>query len=234
MHSRFLIIFFICSLFSGVAMAIEEPEYQILFTHENYEIRKYSPKLLAEVLVEGDMDEASSKGFRLIANYIFGNNRSVNASSSQMSSEKITMTAPVTIEPQQSKETPSEKIAMTAPVTIEPNNKGGEMKAANQWRVSFVMPKQYTLSNIPKPVNTEIKLKEISEQYFVVYKYSGFNTLSKVQNRVDQALNWSKDRGLMIIGTPQLSRYDPPWTLPIFRRNEIMIEISKPESSQLI
>jgi hypothetical protein len=137
------------------------------------------------------------------------------------------MTAPVTIEPQ------SSKIAMTAPVTIEPNSKGSDMKTADKWRVSFVMPKQYTLSNIPKPVNTEVNLKEIAAQYFVVYKYSGFNTLSKVQNRTDEALKWSKDRGLTIIGTPQLSRYDPPWTLPMFRRNEIMIEISKPESSQL-
>lgn len=227
MHSRFFIAFFLCSLFSGAAMAIEEPQFQVLYTDQDYEIREYSPKLIAEVFVDGDMDEASSKGFRLIANYIFGNNRSVSPSSYQTSSEKIAMTAPVTIEPQ------SAKIAMTAPVTIEPNSKDGDMKTANRWRVEFVMPKQYTLTNIPKPVNTEVKLKEISAQYFVVYKYSGFNTVSKVQNRTDQTLKWIKDKGLTMIGTPQLSRYDPPWTLPMFRRNEIMIEISKPESSAL-
>ena len=76
----------------GNAMAIEEPTFKVLVSDGSFEIRQYAPMLIAETLVEGDMDEASSKGFRLIADFIFGNNQ---VSDSQLKS-KIAMTAPVT------------------------------------------------------------------------------------------------------------------------------------------
>lgn len=76
-------------------MAIEEPKYKVTNSDGSFEIRQYAPILIAETLVEGDMDEASSKGFRLIADFIFGNNQIADASTG----EKIAMTAPVTVEP---------------------------------------------------------------------------------------------------------------------------------------
>ena len=71
-----------------------------------------------------------------------------------------------------------------------------------------------------------MELKEIPSKVFVVLTYSGFNFTSKVQKKTQDALDWSHQHGYKIIGTPQLARYDPPWTLPMFRRNEIMIEIA--------
>jgi hypothetical protein len=71
-------------------------------------------------------------------------------------------------------------------------------------------------------------LREVPSKYFIVHKYSGFNTVSRVQAKTDEAVEWATKRSYKIIGTPQLSRYDPPWTLPMFRRNEIMIEIAAP------
>lgn len=197
-------------------MAIEEPKYEVLLSDGPYEIRQYAPTLIAETTVDGDMDEASNKGFRLIADFIFGNNQ---AASSTVS-EKIAMTAPVTVEPQ------SAKISMTAPVTVEPQSEGSDMQSAKQWRVNFVMPSRYTLSTIPKPKNSAVTLKEIPSKHVVVLTYSGFNTVSRVQAKVEETLDWARKRNLKIMGTPQLSRYDPPWTLPMFKRNEIMLEIS--------
>ena len=199
-------------------MAIEEPTFKVLVSDGSFEIRQYAPMLIAETLVEGDMDEASSKGFRLIADFIFGNNQ---VSDSQIKS-KIAMTAPVTAEPQ------SSKISMTAPVTLEPTSAAMTMQTAKQWRISFVMPSQYTLENIPKPKNNAVRLKEIPGKYFAVQTYSGFNTLARVQRKTDETLEWAGKRSLKMIGTPQISRYDPPWTLPMFRRNEILVEIAKP------
>jgi len=210
------LVFFLSG--TGNVMAIEEPKYEVLLTDGAYEIRKYAPYLVAETLVEGDMDEASSKGFRLIADYIFGNNQAASSSTS----EKIAMTAPVTLEPQ------SVKIAMTAPVTLEPQQDAVNMQTAKQWMVKFVMPSQYTLASIPKPKNKAVSLKEISSTYFVVLKYSGFNTQSKVQAKSLEASDWTRKKNLKILGAPQLSRYDPPWTLPMLRRNEIMIEVAAP------
>jgi hypothetical protein len=195
------------------AMAIEEPKYEVRISQAPFELRHYAPTLIAQTIVEGDMDEASNKGFRLIADFIFGNN--LAAGSEQAA--KIAMTAPVTVEPQ------SSKIAMTAPVTIEP-----QLGSAQQWRIHFVMPSQYTLATIPKPKNSAVTLHELPSKYFVVHRYSGFNTEARVQEKTDEALAWAKQQSLKVVGTPQLSRYDPPWTLPMFRRNEIMVEVAAP------
>jgi hypothetical protein len=79
-------------------MAIEEPAFEILEKAGNVEIRRYRPVIVAETFVDGDMGSASNRGFRLIADYIFGNNLSVRGSGGQ-SSERIAMTAPVSVEP---------------------------------------------------------------------------------------------------------------------------------------
>ena len=196
-------------------MAIEEPKYKVLFNDGSMEVRRYEPLLMAEVVVEGDMDEASNKGFRLIADYIFGNNQNPD----NAASAKIAMTAPVTVVPE------SSKISMTAPVTVAPQSVQPDSGTTSTWRVHFVMPSQYSLSTIPKPKNKAVSLREVPEKYFVVLKYSGFNTESKVRRLNDEVLAWSQSKGLKTLGLPQLARYDPPWTLPMFRRNEIMVEI---------
>lgn len=218
----------LCSTLIGLtfifsAMAYEEPKYQVLLKNDEFEIRQYAPMLIAEVSVVGDMDQASSQGFRLIADYIFGNNKVIGKSES----EKISMTTPVTIEPL------SSKIEMTSPVTIAPLETALNMQTSREWRVNFVMPSQYNLGNIPKPNNPQVTLREIPEKFFVVYNYSGFNTQSRVQNKSEKTIAWIKELGLKPIGAPQLSRYDPPWTLPMFRRNEIMVEINKPSSTSI-
>lgn len=205
-------------LCTGHVMAIEEPQYEVIQTDGAFEIRRYAPILIAETFVDGDMDEASNKGFRLIADFIFGNNQVADTNANA----KIAMTAPVTVEPI------SQKIAMTAPVTVEPQSADTNMQVPKKWRIYFVMPSQYTLANIPKPKNNAVTLKEVPSKYFLVYSYSWLNTLSRVQTKTDEALEWANRKGLKVIGTPKLSRYDPPWTLPMFKRNEIMLEVATP------
>ena len=212
---KFLIPLLVGLLFTGRAMAIEEPKYEVLLAESSFEIRHYASTLIAEVTTEGDMDEASSKGFRLIADFIFGTNQVADSSTH----EKIAMTAPVTVEPQ------STKISMTAPVTVEPQSDHTNMELAKQWRVHFVMPSRYTLASIPKPKNSLVSLREIPSKHYAVFQYSGFNSVARVQSNMQELTAWAHKKNLKLIGTPQLSRYDPPWTLPMFRRNEIMVEI---------
>ena len=197
---------------SQTAMAIEEPSFKVIAKSGTFELRQYAPMLVAETLVDGDMDDAGSTGFRKIADYIFGNNQ-VQAGTS---STKIAMTAPVTMEPQ------SQKIAMTAPVALVPVE---NMAASQQWRVHFVMPSQYTMSSIPKPKNPDVKLREIPGKLFAVNSFTGFNTQSRIQAKTDELSAWIGQKNLKSLGQTQLARYDPPWTLPMFRRNEVMIEV---------
>jgi hypothetical protein len=197
-------ILLISLLFSGTAMAIEEPKYTVLEKTIPFELRSYAPMILAEVQVDGDLDEASSQGFRLIAAYIFGQNRV---------SEKIAMTAPVAIEEQ----SVSSKIAMTAPVNIEGN--GG------QWTVSFVMPSEYTMESIPKPLNSKVVLRQIPAVKRAVVQFSGFYNNEKIAERTVELEEWMKTKNLQATGAPKFARYNPPWTLPFLRRNEIMIDV---------
>jgi hypothetical protein len=202
-------------------MAIEEPKFTVLAKEGAIELRQYAPFLIAETVVEGDMDEASNRGFRLIADFIFGNNQ---APGDAGSSAKIAMTAPVTVVP----EAPSQKIAMTAPVTIAQADLAASPMAGNRWRVHFVMPSQYSLATLPKPVNPAVKLRAVPGQRFAVLVFSGLAGAEKVQTKSEELLAWVKQRGLKTRGVVQLARYNPPWTLPFFRRNEVMVELITP------
>ena len=190
--------------FTGSAMAIEEPEYTVIEKSGAFELRAYSPKIVAETVVSGSMDKASSAGFRLIADYIFGNNTSQTGEN-----EKISMTAPVTMEPK------SEKISMTAPVSME--------QTGGQWRVNFVMPAQYTLETLPKPNNPVVTLREVPASNYAVIRFSGFAGEDKVANKAAELMKWLDSKGITPVGKPELARYNPPWTLPFFRRNEVMV-----------
>lgn len=193
-------------LFAGLAMAIEEPKYTVLEQSDAFELRAYNPKIVAETWVSGDLDDASSAGFKLIADYIFGNNTAPAGGSAE-----ISMTAPVTVEAEQ----PSEKISMTAPVTIE--------KADGKWRMHFVMPSEYTMETIPKPNNAAVVLREVPSANYAVIRFSWFAGEEKVAQKTAELMTWLASKDIKPIGSPELARYNPPWTLPFWRRNEVMV-----------
>ena len=207
----------------SMAMAVEEPKFEVTARDGNCEVRRYAPVIVAETYVDGDMDAATRKGFKLIADYIFGNNQ-LPGTPAQKASQKIAMTAPVTAEPVAA----SGKIAMTAPVTVEPLAGAADMASAAQWRIHFVMPGEYSMQTLPTPKNAAVTLREMPARTLAVLSYSGFNTASRVQEKTDELALWMKSKNLQAVGAPQLARYDPPWTLPMWRRNEIQMEIKAP------
>lgn len=217
---RQLFCFFVALMLGGAAMAVEEPKFEVLAQEAGFELRQYAPLIVAETWVDGDMDAASGKGFRVIADYIFGNNKSPQSNQSS----KIAMTAPVTMAPQGQ---PS-KLAMTAPVTVQPAPEAPDWMGAQRWRVQFVMPSQYTLATLPLPNSGSVTLRELPAKTVVVAKYAGFNTDNRIRQETQALLGWMQTRKLVAEGPAQLARYDPPWTLPMWRRNEIQIEVKAP------
>ena len=191
--------------FSLNLMATEEPEFSIIYKKDNFEIREYAPKIIAQIKISGNFDEASSKGFRGLADFIFGNNLINNES------EKISMTAPVVAEPAL-REAP-----MINPVLAK--------EKKNQWLISFVMPKEYSLKTIPKPNNSEVKLMTLPKEKFAVIVFSGLVRESSYNEKIILLNNFIKKQKLETSGSVQIARYNPPWTLPFFRRNELMIKI---------
>lgn len=190
-------------VWSIVASNVETPDYEVLAKDGQIEIRQYAPVIVAEANVEGEREQAIGRGFRIIADYIFGNN---------LASEKVAMTAPVT---QQS----SEKIAMTAPVTQQPDG--------NLWKVRFVMPAKYTLKALPRPVNPEVELVEVPATRFVAIRFSGFANQRSLDSHSEQLQKYIERENLNPISKPVYAFYNDPWTLPFMRRNEVMVEIAQ-------
>lgn len=190
-------------------MATETPKYKVIQQDGDFEVRQYEPRIVAEVSVEGDMNAATREGFRTLASYIFGENHSEATHAVSVSAEERS------------------KIAMTAPVSIEPIENGESFTTARAWRVEFTMPSQYSLSTLPKPNNPSIRIREISSRSYAAVRYSGMNTDQRINDETRRLLDWTKNNGLSVGGVPELARYNPPWTLPMFRRNEILIPLSQ-------
>ena len=213
----------------GAVMAkTEEPAFESIKKEGDFEVRQYRGFIVAETFVKGDMDEAGSDAFRAIAGHIFGGNISV----ASKASEKIAMTAPVVMEKsmgksaEKSSEKASEKIAMTAPVVMEKSmEKSMEKNAGETYRVHFVMPSQYTMATLPKPINPKVTLREVTAQKMAVIRFSGFSTDEKVRIKTEALRNWIRQQGLKSIGNPQFARYDPPMMPAFLRRSEVMIAV---------
>jgi len=192
---------------SGVAT----PAYTVLSEHDGYEIREYAPQLVAEVIVEGDFEASLNRGFRKLAGFIFGDN---TAPSGTGDAQPIAMTAPVLEE-----SATSSPIAMTAPVLEE-------VEGDDRRKVTFVMPAEYTLATIPKPKDPDVRLVEVPARRYAASRFSGWVDGEKAARMKARLLeNLSRDKQASE-GVPALAQYDPPWTPPFMRRNEILVPLS--------
>lgn len=182
------------------AMAIDEPVYAVTRTDDAFEVRRYEPYVVAETVVNGAAEEAGNQGFRILAAYIFGQNKGAR---------KIEMTAPVA--------QTSTKIAMTAPVAQSTTSDG--------YVVQFAMPREWTLETLPEPTDARVKLRTMPARTAAVIVYTGTwsqtnyeEHLKKLQDALEKAdLKWH--------GAPIWARYDPPWKPWFLRRNEILLEL---------
>ncbi|MEJ2309172.1 MAG: heme-binding protein [Gammaproteobacteria bacterium] len=186
------------------AMAVEEARYTLVEKDESFEIRDYAPSIVAETIVEGDLEEAGSQAFSRLFRYISGNNTPRT---------KIAMTAPVTQQPE------GQKIAMTAPVTQQP--------AGGKWAVSFLMPASHDMETLPLPLDSSVRLREIPARRMAVVRYSGtWSRKSYLEHRA-RLEAWMAGRQLEAIGEPVWARYDAPFKPWFLRRNEILYPIAQ-------
>jgi hypothetical protein len=111
-------------------------------------------------------------------------------------------------------------IAMTAPVIEAPSP---DAPAGAGWVIRFVMPRGSSLANLPKPNAEGVALRQEPAGRFAVIKFSGVATDDAVAAKTAQLSTWMKSRNFAPSGATLIAQYDPPWTLPFLRRNEIMI-----------
>ena len=199
-----LLVVGVAAVVAGPIMSrVEQPDYQVTSSSGSIEVRAYGPTIVAEAEVKGERKAAINEGFRLIAAYIFGSNNP---------KAKIEMTAPVQQQRQQ-------KIAMTSPVTQQADG--------DSWTVRFIMPKSWTMETLPAPNDPRVKLVPVPAKRMLAIRFSGTANDNLIEAKTAELRKYATEQKLLTIGDPVLAFYNPPWTLPFLRRNEIMLELTK-------
>jgi len=197
----------------GVRDGTEEPAYTVVGLVNGAEVRRYGPRLAAEVTVEGSEVAARNAGFRPLARYIFGANEG---------SEKVAMTVPVAQAPAGG--AGGERIAMTAPVAQE--------RAEGGWTIRFFMPAEYTEATLPKPRDPAVRIVTVPEETVAVRRFRGAPGPEEVAAQQARLLEALATGPWAPAGAPEAWFYDPPWTIPALRRNEVVVRVTPREPPQ--
>jgi hypothetical protein len=186
----------------AVVWSIETPSYTVIEKKEGYEIREYAPYIIAQTTVTGNYDDATTQGFRIIADYIFGNN---------VTKESVAMTSPVL-------ESRSEKIAMTTPVLEA--GRGSDTRT-----IAFVLPSKYTLETLPLPNNAAVTLTPVPARKVAALSFTWYPTEARVTAKKELLQSYLVRDAQRMVGDIETARYNPPASMPLTLRNEILIPI---------
>lgn len=189
----------------GQAMAIEEAKYTTLLKERSFEVREYEPHIVAETVVDGDLENAGNQAFSPLFKYISGNNRS---------RDKVAMTAPVGMR------AASKTISMTSPVA--------QQQDGGRWVVSFMMPSAYSLETLPAPIDPRVALRRIPKRTMAAVRYSGFWSEKNYLKHAAKLNKWVAKKGFNVVSDPLWARYDAPYMPWFLRRNEILLTIETP------
>lgn len=178
----------------------EEPDFSVVRHQEDIEVRQYPAAIAAEVETTGP--QADNQAFRILAGYIFGKNKA---------QDKLAMTVPVT-----ESSTP-ETIAMTRPVTS--SGIGTKMK------MRFYMPSKYSLESLPEPLDQRVKFVQLPAVCYAVIKFSGLATSKNFARHEQKLRTYLQSVDLIPQGDAIKAFYNPPWTIPFLRRNEVWLPV---------
>jgi hypothetical protein len=186
----------------GIRHGTEEPPYTVERRVGDVEIRHYGSRIAAETTIDADEETARSEGFRRLARYIFGGNKG---------NTRIAMTAPVA-------QQPGQQIAMTAPVAAQ-------RVGAGHWVIRFFMPSNHSMDTLPTPQDERVRLVPVPGEQVAVLRFSGAYSPSVVTSRTEGLLKTLRDNKIETAGEPFAWFYDPPWTIPFRRRNEVAVSV---------
>lgn len=191
---------------------LETLRYRVLKQTDQYVVREVEPYFIAETTMPGKRGfdfNGASQGFNVLAEYLFGKNTT---------NEQMEMTTPVITTKIQSD---GEKMDMTTPVITK--------RAGDKWTMSFVMPSKYG-ATLPLPKDPSIRIKEVPKRIVAVAAFSGFVTDEDVKSRessLRDALRSDSQFQVKENAVVEVSQFNPPFTLPFARRNEITLEVER-------
>jgi hypothetical protein len=118
----------------------------------------------------------------------------------------------------------NKKIAMTAPVFMDKNNDNPDNNT-----MSFVLPTDFSIETTPIPIDDTVKIEEIKDYTVATIQFNGRLQKDNISKHDDMLREWIKKQKYIIAGEAQTAGYNAPFTIPTFRRNEILIPVQKPE-----
>ena len=181
------------------ARSVPSVPYETLTRFDGVELRRYPPAVLAETTAP-DQRTAFGRLFR----YIDGANEA---------REEVAMTAPVA-----TRSTGTE-VSMTAPVRTRGDETGVTM--------GFYLPEEYDAESAPVPTESGVRLVVEPERTVAATTFSWFATRGRVQRMHRALLDALDERGIEPRGEPMLHQFDPPWTPPFLRTNEVLVEVDR-------
>ena len=203
--TAFLLLYLVGCSVVGIQSDIEQPPYEVVASlSKDIEIRQYAKRIAVEAtVIAEDSNDVRNAAFRFLFDYISGAN---------LANAKISMTAPVEIT------SASQRIEMTAPVESQIGENG-------TMTMRFFLPKRFTPESAPKPTDDRVRLVLMPEQRFAVLTFSGSRNQQVLSAREEQLRAALKARDINPGISARAFFYDPPWTLPWLRRNEVAIDV---------
>ncbi|CAJ1966128.1 unnamed protein product [Cylindrotheca closterium] len=212
---------------------VAEPVYETLFLRSKhskkpcsteYEIRKYATRYA----IETD-NSKENNAFRLLAGYI-----GVGGPPQNEGSKSIAMTAPVatttTTTSNANSSSSGTQISMTAPVVS--TNYSKDNINSSERTMQFYLPSEFdSMDKIPKPSDSRVRIKEVPPETGAVHTFSGSMSEEVANSKVTSLVEQLQEDGLDIAREDAMKNYllwqfNPPFTIPSLRRNEIWIPLT--------
>jgi hypothetical protein len=178
------------------------PKYEVEADYGSFEVRCYPPRLVAEVTVSGTAREATQAGFRILADFIYGNNTPRTKLDTTCAADRT-----------------AQKIDMTVPVD--------RTGSGDKWSIAFTMPSEYTRKTLPEPNDPRIRIRQVPARRYAVLRFCGVPSEAGVDRMIQKFTRIVDAHKLERTSVkPIYARYDPPWTPGLLRRNEIFLELA--------
>eukprot|EP00667_Euglena_gracilis_P015765 EG_transcript_16414 len=216
-------------------IAEETPTYSLVKEYSSFQVRHYAPRLVSQFTYYPDRGEGTDLAFRTLARYI--GVFATPENTAQGAPAKVAMTAPVVMG------SAPQKVAMTAPVVmssatptlsqapvLEAKELTEEERAHRGVQVmQFNLPRSFTKETAPQPTNPRVEIVEVPARYVASVTFSGRFNQQAIDERGRQLLAAVGREGLRPVGGYYCAGFNPPWTPPMLKTNEVYVDVEEEE-----
>lgn len=108
-------------------------------------------------------------------------------------------------------------IKMTAPVI--------QVHKKQAWSIRFILPAHLMMNELPVPMDEGLEIKEYPSQRIAVIRFSGRIQETRLEHYLGALTQFLQSQGCELRSSMMYAFYNPPWTLPFLRRNEVWVMV---------